>query len=80
MVRLDSVFRFQTELKFKAAYMGGQFVDKTYVVLLGYLSESPEIHLTEHDRYRWFPWHPPHHIQKWLIDPLLAEVERYFET
>jgi bis(5'-nucleosidyl)-tetraphosphatase len=77
-VTLDPTFRFQTQLQFKAAYLGGQFVDKTYVVFLGHLSGSTEVALTEHDVYQWFPWNPPHHLQKWLIDPLLEQVEQHF--
>lgn len=78
-VRLDPAFRFQTGLKFKAAYLGGQFVDKTYIVFVGYVGDIGEIALTEHDHYQWFAWNPPHHIQKFLIDPLLEQVSRHFE-
>jgi 8-oxo-dGTP pyrophosphatase MutT (NUDIX family) len=79
-VTLDPAFRFQTGLKFKAAYLGGQFVDKTYVVFLGYVGDTGEIRLTEHDSYQWFAWNPPHRIQKFLIDPLLEQVSRHFEA
>ncbi len=79
-VALDPAFRFQTNLQFKAAYLGGQFVDKTYVVLLGYVESAVEIRLSEHDAYEWFAWNPPHHIQKFLIDPLLDAVDRHFAS
>lgn len=77
-VRLDLNFRFEMNKQFKAMYLGGRFIDKTYIVLLGYVDEPVEIILTEHDSYQWFAWNPPHHIQNWLIDPLLAEVNRHF--
>jgi hypothetical protein len=79
-VALDPAFRFQTQLQFRAAYLGGQFVDKTYVVFLGRLNGDSEIRLTEHDACQWFPWSPPHHIQKWLIDPLLEAVRQHFDA
>ncbi|MEP7291997.1 MAG: NUDIX domain-containing protein [Chloroflexota bacterium] len=78
-VTLDESFRFETNLNFKAAYLGGRFIDKTYVVFLGYLSVNLDIILTEHDSYQWFFWNPPHYLQKWLIDPLLVEVQRHFD-
>lgn len=78
-VRLDEAFRFEMNLKFKAAYLGGRLIDKTYVVFLGYMISDVSIMLTEHDTFQWFLWKPPHHIQKWLVDPLLAEVQRHFD-
>lgn len=78
-VTLDPAYRFETNLKFKAAYMGGKFIDKDYHVYLGSIAEAVEIALTEHDAYHWFPWNPPHRIQKWLIDPLLEAVAQHFE-
>ena len=78
-VMLDAGFRFTTELKFKAAYLGGRFVHKTYVVFIGCLDGDAEVKLSdEHTIYQWFAWQPPHRLQKWLIDPLLEEVCRYF--
>jgi len=77
-VTLDEGFRFTTELKFKAAYLGGQFVHKTYVVFLAYASDVVPVKLTEHTTYQWFAWNPPHRIQKWLIDPLLQAVAEHF--
>ena len=78
-VTLDPAFRFQVQAQFKAAYLGGQFVDKTYVVFMGFLDQPVEIKLTEHDMYQWFPWNPPHHISKWLIDPLLQAVAEHID-
>ena len=48
-VRVDRDFRFEMSAHFRALYLGGEFVDKTYVVLLGYVEGSPEIRLTEHE-------------------------------
>lgn len=79
LVTLDPDFRFEKNLKFKAAYMGGKFIDKDYHVYLGSISNDVEIRLEEHDAYQWFAWNPPHRIQKWLIDPLLEAVAQHFE-
>jgi hypothetical protein len=61
--------------------MGGKFIDKDYHVYLGSLKAGAdvEILLAEHDTYQWFAWNPPHHIQKWLIDPLLEAISAHFE-
>ena len=78
-VALDKTFRFQMQAQFKAAYLGGQFVDKTYLVFIATLQQPVEIKLTEHDMYQWFAWNPPQHIQKWLIDPLLQAVAQHID-
>lgn len=79
-VRVDETFRFEMQKQFKAAYLGGRFIDKTYVVFLGYVSSDVIISLTEHEYYEWFLWKPPHRIQKWLIDPLLEAVSQHFDA
>jgi bis(5'-nucleosidyl)-tetraphosphatase len=78
-VTLEPTFRFQIQAQFKAAYLGGQFVDKTYVVFIASLQQPVEIKLSEHDTYQWFPWKPPHHISKWLIDPLLVAAAQHID-
>jgi hypothetical protein len=37
-----------------------------------------QITLTEHSRFQWFPYNPPHSIQQQTIDPLLHQLEEYF--
>ncbi|MFP4545027.1 MAG: bis(5'-nucleosyl)-tetraphosphatase [Bacteroidota bacterium] len=51
---------------------------KKLIIFLGYLKKSADITLTEHLGYRWVIWDPPHDIQKYTINPLLKEVEEYF--
>lgn len=55
----------------------GQLYDKTLVIFLARLQRDVTISVTEHAGYQWFPWQPPHQIQAWTIDPLLAEVARF---
>ena len=69
-------FRFETRYRVRAK-KGGQLYDKTLVVFLARLMRDVTVALTEHPGYQWFPWHPPHKIQTFTIDPLLAEVERF---
>ena len=71
-------FRFTNEyyVTYKKKF-DGQPCLKTLVVFLGRLKRDVELTLTEHAGYRWFPWQPPHCIQPWTIDPLLAEVARF---
>lgn len=57
---------------------GNQLVQKTVTYYLARLLTDKEPQLTEHPDYRWFPWTGTHQIQEKTIDPLLAEVARYF--
>ncbi|OYW13452.1 MAG: hypothetical protein B7Z55_16835 [Planctomycetales bacterium 12-60-4] len=29
--------------------------------------------------FQWLPWKPPHKVQRYTFDPLLAKLERYFQ-
>jgi 8-oxo-dGTP pyrophosphatase MutT (NUDIX family) len=69
-------FRFETHYEVRAK-KSGQLYDKTLVLFLARLKRDVPIAATEHPGYQWFPWSPPHQIQTWTIDPLLAEVERF---
>ena len=70
-------FEFTTHYQVRSK-RDGHLVDKTLRVFLGRLIRDVELKLTEHIGYQWFPWQPPHKIQRFTIDPLLAEMERYF--
>jgi 8-oxo-dGTP pyrophosphatase MutT (NUDIX family) len=56
----------------------GEPCHKTVVIFLGRLLHDMPIHPTEHEECQWFRWKPPHRIQAQTIDPLLAQVERYY--
>ena len=70
-------FRFETRYQVRAK-KSGQLYDKTLVVFLARLKRDVTISVSEHPGYQWFAWSPPHQIQAWTIDPLLAEVEQFF--
>lgn len=62
---------------FEARFGPGR-VEKTLIVYLGWLLEDHPIRVTEHVGYDWLPWNPPHKIQRFTFDPLLAKLENYF--
>lgn len=72
-------FRFTTSYQVRGK-RGGELYDKTLIVFLGRLKRDVTIELTEHPGYEWFPWQPPHRIQSFTIDPLLAAVEKHFRA
>ena len=72
---LDS-FRFESHYPVRARKSGNLY-DKTLVIFLGRLTRDVPIAVTEHQGFEWFAWNPPHRIQAWTIDPLLAAVERF---
>ncbi len=69
-------FRFESHYQVRGK-RDGQLYDKTLVLFLARLLRDVKIDGTEHDGFQWFPWQPPHQIQTWTIDPLLAAVEGY---
>ena len=72
-------FEFTTRYRVRSK-RDGQLADKTLRIFLGRLICDVELKLTEHIGYQWFRWQPPHTIQRFTLDPLLAEVERYFSS
>ena len=51
---------------------------KTLIIYLAELIVDVEIVPTEHEGYEWIEWNPPHAIQEKAIDPLLAEVDKWW--
>jgi len=51
---------------------------KTLIIYLAELITDVEIVPTEHEGYEWIDWNPPHAIQEKAIDPLLAEVDKWW--
>lgn len=78
-VTLDPDFRFE-ELYFPIEpRFGAERVEKTLVIFLGWIDQFEDIQVTEHGGYEWRDWNPPHHIQRFTINPLLEAVDAYFE-
>ena len=78
-IELDGSFRFVTTYHPRYKRFGGEGVEKTVVIFLGWLKTDAAICPTEHGSYEWIEWRPPHRIQSKTIDPLLAAVQRFFE-
>ena len=78
-VELNKSFRFVTTYHPRYKRFGGERVEKTVVVFLGWLKTDAVVEPTEHQSYEWTEWRPPHHIWSKTIDPLLAAVQRFLE-
>jgi 8-oxo-dGTP pyrophosphatase MutT (NUDIX family) len=78
-VALDPVFRYEEMYYPVEPRFGTERVEKTLVIFLGMIDRADEIQVTEHGGHEWRRWHPPHHIQKYTLNPLLAAVESHFE-
>lgn len=75
-IEITSAFRFTQQYPVFDKRRGGHY-DKTLVIFLARLKRDVEIAATEHIGHEWFPWQPPHQIQKKTIDPVLAAVEGF---
>lgn len=78
IVQLEPEFRFVTTYYPRYRRFGGQTVEKTVVIFLGWLLESRTVRVSEHVGYEWVRWPPPQRLSYGTIDGLLREVERYF--
>ena len=56
---------------------GSADIEKTVRIFLAAVDEPLKPELTEHVGFRWFPWDPPHKIQEWTIDPMLAQLDSH---
>lgn len=79
-VALDSDFRYEEVYYPIEPRFGTERVEKTLVIFLGWVDKVDEIVVTEHGGHEWRPWNPPHHIQKFTINPLLAAVQTHFAS
>ena len=75
-IELCDAFCFTTNYEVKSRKTG-QLTPKTLLIFMARLVREVPITVTEHEGYQWFPWNPPHRIQSFTIDPLLAELERF---
>lgn len=76
-IELDPSFRFTVEYDLRYREFNNELTHKTVVYFLGRLLRDVPIVLTEHKGYAWYPWQPPHRIQRETVDPLLAAVEQH---
>ena len=78
-LHLDTGFRFTTTYQTHSQRLYSEPVEKTVVIFLGWLKQEVQVTLSEHGGYTWVEWNPPHAIHKKTIDPLLEELEQYFQ-
>ena len=76
-VRTDPKYRFVSQYDVTSKNRRRR---KELTIFLGWIDSAQEIICTEHSGYTWFDWAPPHRIQSMTIDPLLADLEKYFST
>ena len=79
-IALEPEFRFTHRYSVRSARPGAESWRENLVIFLGRLQRDVDLKLTEHEGCEWFAWRPPHAIQQQTIDPLLSDVERYFEA
>jgi 8-oxo-dGTP pyrophosphatase MutT (NUDIX family) len=77
-IELDDQFCFKNLYYVRDRRHPSELSSKTLLVFLAWLQRDVPIQITEHIGYEWIRWNPPHHIQSFTIDPLLAEVEKHF--
>ena len=77
-VALDPTFRYEEVYYPIEPRFGSERVEKTLVIFLGWVDKVDEIVVTEHGGHEWRAWNPPHSIQKFTINPLLAAVQGHF--
>lgn len=77
-VQLDPEFRYEEKYFPIEPRFGTERVEKTLVIFLGWVDKVDQVQVTEHGGHEWRRWSPPHTIQKYTINPLLAAVESHF--
>jgi len=78
-VWFDPKFIFENRYWVSYKRNGGRKQLKELTIYLGLLLQDKPILLTEHEGFEWIDWMPPHLIQIKTIDPLLDQVQQYFE-
>jgi len=80
---IDTEFYYEQSYPVSAGRYGSekdQFVEKTLRIFLATIDEPRTPTLTEHIGYEWIFWQPPHRIQEWTIDPLLARLAEHLKN
>lgn len=76
-VAVDPDFQYVVEYDVRGQKRGNYRKRVTY--LIGYLSATRPLVLTEHIGYLWWSWPQPDGIQAQTIDPLLNAVRSHFD-
>ncbi|OPZ30024.1 MAG: dihydroneopterin triphosphate pyrophosphatase [Lentisphaerae bacterium ADurb.BinA184] len=78
-IRLIPPFRHEDTYRTRYRRFGGETVEKTVVLFLGWLEETVTVVPTEHRSHRWIEWAPPHQMQARAIDPALEAVDLFWQ-
>lgn len=76
---VDPNFKFKQKYMVTSKRTKGKPKKKKLIIYAAKLVRPVELKLTEHGGSQWFNWDPPHSIQKKTIDPLLAEIQSYWQ-
>ena len=73
-------FEWDTFYDVRERQHGGELRPKRVRFYLAWCRVDKPIELTEHEDSKWFRWEPPHQVQAFTIDPLLAAAERFLRS
>lgn len=76
-IKIDRQFKFDLFYPVQYPKTGAQVFEKQVRYFLGFLTDKPDLVLTEHRSATWHRWDPPHSIQTQTIDPLLKSVAQH---
>lgn len=79
LIQLVPDFRYVQQYYVQSARTNHEKKLKSLIIFLAFLPEQIPVTVTEHLDYKWFPWSPPHQIQKRTIDPLLESVAAFLD-
>lgn len=79
-IELDPKFRFQEIYYPIEKQYSPDPVEKTLVIFLAWQLRNTPIAVSEHAGYEWRLWMPPHDIQRYTINPLLLQVQQFFDA
>jgi 8-oxo-dGTP pyrophosphatase MutT (NUDIX family) len=75
LIEVVPEFRFDVEYNVTHSKRGEYRKRVSY--FLGLVESPPQIHLTEHENYKWFDWPVAGSIQTQTIDPLLSKLAEF---
>jgi len=79
-IRMDGRFKYKQKYTVPGKRYGRSgLLQKTLIVYLAELLREVDIKAEEHLGYEWFNWEPPHDIQEKTINPLLSELEKFWQ-
>lgn len=80
--RIEPIPGFSFALEYEVTYQRPTKTtrNKRVTYFLGRIARRCDIVCSEHQRFEWFKWAPPHQIQTQTIDPLLSAAEVFLAS